>query len=453
MFKTFRLFWLPCLCAILLTGCGLAPREAAANPDPRTGPNLVIFFAEDGATRQTARAIAQMTGGDLFDIGGKTPLPALLGYDTFFVGGSITKGQVAAPLADFLARIDFIDGRVIPFWTGREETGDMNGKFELLIRGGRFLRGGGFRFQKWVRAGEIKGMVETWAAAPLAELELRQAAGGDMAEDMAKLFSAAYPERLGPAVFEDGEWAFEMDGKRWQYAQSRFLPREDADRPEEFRPLYLYRYALEPRDDPNPWQPLADQIFSRRISSYFYRGRLSSNPGALRSPFYENLWQARSREEAFSQQQGVTFLGWSVQIHRDIAAPLNRAGARILALAENDPEIQGWIKNLDSISGWNWRNIAGSENRSFHAYGAAVDLLMKPQPGKETYWQWTAAKGIDWRSVPPENRQHPPSAVIRIFEEQGFIWGGRWPWYDTMHFEYHPELLIFGTGRKPEGSV
>jgi hypothetical protein len=82
-----------------------------------------------------------------------------------------------------------------------------------------------------------------------------------------------------------------------------------------------------------------------------------------------------------------------------------------------------------------------------------VDLLMKAQPGKETYWQWTAAKGIDWRTVPPENRQSPPSAVIRIFEEQGFIWGGRWPWYDTMHFEYHPELLIFGTGRKTEGGV
>jgi hypothetical protein len=91
--------------------------------------------------------------------------------------------------------------------------------------------------------------------------------------------------------------------------------------------------------------------------------------------------------------------------------------------------------------------VAGSENRSFHAYGAAVDLLMKAQAGMETYWQWTAAKGIDWRSVPAEKRQNPPAPVIRAFEEQGFIWGGRWSRYDTMHFEYHPELLILGTGR------
>jgi hypothetical protein len=38
--------------------------------------------------------------------------------------------------------------------------------------------------------------------------------------------------------------------------------------------------------------------------------------------------------------------------------------------------------------------------------------------------------------------------VIRAFEEQGFIWGGRWARYDTMHFEYHPELLILGTSNR-----
>src|SRR5690242_16362928 len=27
------------------------------------------------------------------------------------------------------------------------------------------------------------------------------------------------------------------------------------------------------------------------------------------------------------------------------------------------------------------------------------------------------------------------------FEQHGFIWGGRWAHYDTMHFEYRPELL------------
>ena len=32
--------------------------------------------------------------------------------------------------------------------------------------------------------------------------------------------------------------------------------------------------------------------------------------------------------------------------------------------------------------------------------------------------------------------------VVEIFEKYGFIWGGKWYHYDTMHFEYRPELLV-----------
>jgi len=34
-----------------------------------------------------------------------------------------------------------------------------------------------------------------------------------------------------------------------------------------------------------------------------------------------------------------------------------------------------------------------------------------------------------------------PQGIIDIFEKHGFIWGGKWYHYDTMHFEYRPELL------------
>ncbi|MDR2784731.1 MAG: M15 family metallopeptidase [Treponema sp.] len=436
---------------LVLSGCVLIWRDIALIPDERAGPNLVIYFAEDSNTRRIVKAVAQASGGELFDINGKKPLPNLLGYNTFFVGGSTAEGRLTAPLEDFLARTDFMDGRVIPFWTSREETGDLNGKFEELVRGGRLLRGGGFLFTGWVKTKEIREVAENWAEAALAELGLRRAAGGDEAEDMVKLFAVAYGGRVGPAVFQDGDWTFEMDGVRWYYAQGRFLSGEDAERPEGFRPQFLYRYSPEPPGGPDeisPWRYTANQILSRRQSSVSRMPyRLYSDPGAIRSPLFETIWQARSKEEAFSHQRLISFLGRSVQIHQDIVSPLNRVEARIQKLAKNDPEIRQWIGNLQSITGWNWRNVAGSTSRSFHAYGAAVDLLMKVQPGMETYWQWTAAKGIDWRSIPAEKRQNPPVAAIRAFEEQGFIWGGRWARYDTMHFEYHPELLILGTGR------
>jgi hypothetical protein len=339
---------------------------------------------------------------------------------------------------------------VIPFWTGPEEA-DLNEDFEGLIGGARLLRGRGFPFSGWIKTKELEEMAGAWAEAILAELGQRRAAGGDQAEDMVNLFRAAYNGRVDPPVFQDGDWTLEIDGVRWYYAQGRFLPREDKDRPEEFRPQFLYRYSPEPPgrpDELSPWQDMANQLISRRQSSGAYRPYgPASRAGTSRSPFFETLWQARSKEEAFSRQQRIDFLDRSVQIHRSIAAPLGRVEARIRELAKNEAEIEKWLNNLYSITGWNWRNVAGSENRSFHAYGAAVDLLMNTQAGMETYWQWTAAKGIDWRSVPAEKRQNPPAAVIRAFEEQGFIWGGRWSRYDTMHFEYHPELLILGTGR------
>jgi hypothetical protein len=49
---------------------------------------------------------------------------------------------------------------------------------------------------------------------------------------------------------------------------------------------------------------------------------------------------------------------------------------------------------------------------------------------------------MDWHNVPHEKRLEPPGVVVGIFEENGFLWGGKWPWYDTMHFEYRPEILL-----------
>jgi flavodoxin len=438
-----------------LTGCALFQKDGTPIPDERAGPNLVIYFAEKSETRRAAEAIARTTGGELFEISGaarkrQKSLPDLLDYETFFVVTSLVAGLIPEPMEAFLAETDFFDGRVIPFWTSGDFVGDMNGEFEKRLHGARFLPGGAFLFAGRVTAKEIEALAETRALGMLAELGLRRDAGGNQAEDMVKLFAAAYSNRFGPAVFQDGDWTVEMDGVRWYYAQGRFLPKEDAERPEDFRPPFLYRYYPEPpgsADETSPWQDTANRILSRRRYTGYGSNRITANPGAKRSPFVEAIWQGENRTAAFSHQQLIKFLGWSVRIHRDIAAPLGRVEVRIQELAKDSPEIQGWIKNLASITGWNWRNVAGSESRSFHAYGAAVDLLMKAQAGMETYWQWTAAKGIDWHTVPAEKRQNPPAPVIRAFEEQGFIWGGRWPRYDTMHFEYHPELLILGTGR------
>jgi D-alanyl-D-alanine carboxypeptidase len=90
------------------------------------------------------------------------------------------------------------------------------------------------------------------------------------------------------------------------------------------------------------------------------------------------------------------------------------------------------IKFLVPTAGtYNCRMVAGSRVRSMHAYGAAIDLNAK----YSDYWRWSSDLAN------PIWRNKIPAQIVRIFEQQGFIWGGRWYHFDTMHFEYRPELL------------
>jgi hypothetical protein len=80
---------------------------------------------------------------------------------------------------------------------------------------------------------------------------------------------------------------------------------------------------------------------------------------------------------------------------------------------------------------YNCRNIAGSSVRSMHAFGAAIDLNAK----YSDYWRWS--KDV----TSPVWKNRIPLEIVRVFEKHGFIWGGTWYHFDTMHFEYRPELL------------
>jgi hypothetical protein len=81
---------------------------------------------------------------------------------------------------------------------------------------------------------------------------------------------------------------------------------------------------------------------------------------------------------------------------------------------------------------FNHRAIAGTARPSAHSWGIAIDL----DTTNADYWRWNARPG---GALPYRNRI--PIEIVRVFERHGFIWGGRWRHYDTMHFEYRPELL------------
>lgn len=88
---------------------------------------------------------------------------------------------------------------------------------------------------------------------------------------------------------------------------------------------------------------------------------------------------------------------------------------------------------VPSAGTYNCRTIAGTNRMSMHAYGAAIDINVS----HANYWRWSGADASG--SYAWQNRI--PAEIVEIFEKNGFIWGGRWYHFDTMHFEYRPEML------------
>jgi hypothetical protein len=135
-------------------------------------------------------------------------------------------------------------------------------------------------------------------------------------------------------------------------------------------------------------------------------------------------------------------MGKNFDVHKELKDRLQKIDRLVKEAAKNDPEVQTFLNNIGSIGAWNWRNVALTVSRSFHSYGVALDILPKNLRGRATYWQWTGEKTPEWYKVPYTERYHPPPVVVKIFEQYGFCWGGKWMLFDTMHFEYRPEIMI-----------
>ena len=124
----------------------------------------------------------------------------------------------------------------------------------------------------------------------------------------------------------------------------------------------------------------------------------------------------------------VRLRGRPFRVHSRIEAPMKRVAARLDAAARAGQAIDRYFDHPGGT--FNWRTIAGTTELSMHAWAIAIDL----DPSYSHYWRNEPEAKRVWR-----NRF--PQAIVDAFEAEGFIWGGRWFHYDTMHFEYRPELL------------
>ena len=107
--------------------------------------------------------------------------------------------------------------------------------------------------------------------------------------------------------------------------------------------------------------------------------------------------------------------------------------SRISAELDRHPELAVY---LNSGGIFNWRPINGNDCLSPHCFGIAIDIAVD----QAHYWQHQI---LEQGGKLPELPLSPiPQIIVDTFEKHGFIRGGRWRHYDTMHFEYRPELFL-----------
>ncbi len=100
---------------------------------------------------------------------------------------------------------------------------------------------------------------------------------------------------------------------------------------------------------------------------------------------------------------------------------------------------------VPSAGTYNCRPIANTNRLSVHAFGAALDINTQ----FSDYWEWSKGTGRARRN----GATAFPGEIGEMFERHGFIWGAKWFHFDTMHFEYRPEIIALAKQGWPRRSA
>lgn len=160
---------------------------------------------------------------------------------------------------------------------------------------------------------------------------------------------------------------------------------------------------------------------------------LDWDPGRIRhEPFFDKMYgstekQVRSRLVKVRWLPDLTNRRARVTTVNGVHRQLEKVSADLQKLPKR------FHKYLQKPSTFNFRKIRKTNRKSMHSYGIAIDIGVE----YSDFWRWV--KPGKENTLPYRNRI--PPEIVEVFERHGFIWGGRWYHFDTMHFEYRPELL------------
>jgi hypothetical protein len=161
---------------------------------------------------------------------------------------------------------------------------------------------------------------------------------------------------------------------------------------------------------------------------------VDADPGRFRNTaFFTKMYGDCKKGDVSPHLVSVAWLpkAWGKSIR---VTSLNHVDEHLRAVSAEIDALPDKIKRAAyPIAGsYNCRSVADTGQPSPHGYGIAVDL----NTSFSDYWYWRPHGG---RIL---YRNHMPQEIVTIFEKHGFIWGGKWYHFDTMHFEFRPELLL-----------
>lgn len=199
---------------------------------------------------------------------------------------------------------------------------------------------------------------------------------------------------------------------------------------------------------PDPAQPRAHREALKSGDLYTQLAQVYPVGGPGVGPG-EDFDPGRVRDEAFFRAMYGSSASEVRQRTRRIRWMPGTAGGgtsiRVSTMWGVDAKLEAIARELESLppksarvaavtaGAFHWREIRGTSRLSPHSFGIAIDL----GGTRADYWRWR--RGKDGRPGPWRNRI--PMEIVRVFEAHGFAWGGRWYHFDTMHFEYRPELF------------
>lgn len=161
-----------------------------------------------------------------------------------------------------------------------------------------------------------------------------------------------------------------------------------------------------------------------------------SDPGRVRfQPLFDKMYGNCLAGEVQAHLVEIDWLAVNGVPQKLKVNSANGMAAKLAAVARDLARLpEDFGKFLKPSAGtFNCRVIAGTTRVSAHGQAIAIDINVD----HSDYWRWTK---------PDANGRYPfknriPWEIVEIFEKHGFIWGGKWYHYDTMHFEYRPDLL------------